>query len=416
MTANEKKTVMKTCETPTDQIENIFAFFNKPANLPLLQVASDKTMYVWQHMSGFQYTQQVLRDGPIHKLPERLDPAIGGIKVDFTDGSMKTVDEYFDSSTMDGLLIMHAGDILYERYKTMRPIDKHNWFSCSKTIVGTSLALLEHEGKVDVSQPVPLYFPELAGSVWDTVTVEETIDMATGLDSTEHEIPDARTNPARGWFKWAVSIGVFSGDDTQSPIDVLRGMKRTKPGHAVFEYNSINTYVCQMIVEKIAKMPIAEFYGERVWRKIGAQNDGYLGVNKQGHANCFGFMNSVLRDLGRYGMVYTPSSTKLSEQPIIPPDVMKKFETGLRPEMYAKGAFGGPVQEAFSKVPGLANRYQWDIVTPDGDLCKLGVGGQGLYVSPKHDCVVVFFSTGTQVDENKGAWLARTVTQTFGTN
>jgi hypothetical protein len=81
--------------------------------------------------------------------------------------------------------------------------------------------------------------------------------------------------------------------------------------------------------------------------------------------------------------------------------------------MYAKGAMGAPFQETFSNVPGLANRYQWDVVTPDGDLFKAGVGGQGLYVSPKHDAVVCFFSTGTSEDENNGAWLARTVTETF---
>lgn len=404
---------MKTYQTPLNKIESIYSFLHDPANAPLIQVASDKTLYAWQHMSGFYYTQQILRDGAIHELPESIDKGIGAIRVEFNHGSAKTVDEYFDTSTMDALLVLRAGQIVYERYKTMRPFDKHNWFSCSKTIVGTSIALLEHEGKVDVKKPVSQYFPELAGSVWDTVTVEETLDMATGLDSTEHEEPDARTNPARGWYQWAVSIGLFQGDSTRSPVDVLRGMKRTKPSYQVFEYNSIDTYVLQMIVEKLTQQPIAEFFGDRIWRKIGAQNDGYVGLNKQGHANCFGFMNSTLRDLGRYGLIFTPRYAQNSKDPIVPLEVIRKFQTGLRPEMYAKGAYGGPVQEAFSKVPGLANRYQWDIVTPDGDLFKGGVGGQGLYVSPMHDAVVAFFSTGTEEDEHNGAWLARTVTETF---
>jgi hypothetical protein len=30
-----------------------------------------------------------------------------------------------------------------------------------------------------------------------------------------------------------------------------------------------------------------------------------------------------------------------------------------------------------------------------------------------HDAVVAFFSTGTEEDEHNGAWLARTVTETF---
>ena len=38
-----------------------------------------------------------------------------------------------------------------------------------------------------------------------------------------------------------------------------------------------------------------------------------------------------------------------------------------------------------------------------------GVGDQGLWISPSHDAVVVFFSTGTQLDESLGAWVGRQV-------
>ncbi len=407
---------MKTYETPMNQIESIFAYFHDPANSAEIQMASDKTRYAWQHMSNYYPTEQILRNGPIHELPEHKDAAIGRISVKFKDRPAKTVDEYFDTSTMDAMLVLREGAVVYERYKTMRPLDKHNWFSCTKSIVGALLALLEHEGKVDVMQPVSQYLPELAGSEWDTVTVEETLDMATGLDATEHEEEDARTNPERGWYKWAMSIGVVApvGGFDQSPVDVLRAMKRTKPGHKVFEYCSIDTYICQRIVETVTQTPLAELFGERVWRRIGAQNDGYIGLDKQGRALGFGFMNSTLRDLGRYGMIYTPSSSKLNPEPIVPEAVIRKFQTGLRPEMFTKGAVGGPFQDDFLTVPGLANRYQWDIVTPDGDFFKAGVGGQGLWVSSAHDAVVVFFSTGDARDESLGAWVGRNITQTFG--
>ncbi len=398
------------------EAESVYAFFHDPTNMPLLLAASDKTQHAWQHISQYQYTQQVLRDGPIHELPEKIDPSIGRIPIEYSDKAVKSVDEYFDTSTMDGLVVLHEGNLVYERYKTMRPFDKHIWFSCSKIIVGTSLALLEHEGKVDVSRPVPEYLSELKGSVWDSVTVEQTLDMATGLDSTEHEEPDARTNPARGWYKWAESIGLFAPVDgfAETPIEVLRAMKRTKPGHTVFEYNSMNTYVCQMIVERLTQMPIAEHYGNRIWRRIGTEHDGYVGLNKQGRANCFGFMNSSLRDFARFGMTFTPSQTKFGKGTIIPDDVVRRFQTGLRPEMYSKGAMGAPIQETFWRLPGLANRYQWDVVTPDGDFFKAGLGGQGLYLSPANDAVVAFFSTGTMADESTGAWTARHITRSFG--
>jgi len=406
---------MKAFETPMSQVESIYAYLHDPAHSAEIQMASEKTKYAWQHMSNYYPTEQILRDGPIHELPEKLDPTIGKISVDFSDGTAKTVDQYFDTSTMDAMLVLHRGNVVFERYKTMRPFDKHNWFSCSKSTVAVSLALLEHEGKVDASKPVSHYLPELAGSVWDTVTVEQTVDMSTGLNSTEHEEADARTNPERGWYQWAMSIGVLApvGGFAKSPIEVLRGMKRTKPAYEIFEYNSIDTYVCQQIVETVTTMPIAEFFGDRVWRRIGAQNDAYVGVDKQGHALSFGFISSTLRDLGRYGMIYTPSSSHFGAPRIVPEAVVRKFQTGLRPAMYAKGAMGAPIQKEFYTLPNLANRYQWDIVTPDGDLFKAGVGGQGLWISPSHDALVVFFSTGDQRDESLGAWVGRHITETF---
>lgn len=382
--------------------------------MPLVQVASDKTHYAWQHLSNYFYTEQVLRDGPISDLPEKIDPAIGAIEVKFADGMAKTVDAYFDSSTMDAMVVIREGTVVYEKYKTMRSLDQHIWFSCSKSIIGTLVAMLEHEGKVDVSKAVTAYVPELAGSEWDKVTVEQTLDMATGLDSTEHEVPDARTNPAQGWYQWAVSVGLF--EDTkqldETPFDVIKRMKRLKPGHTVFEYNSINTFICQCIVEKVAGVPLAELFAQRFWRPIGAQGNGYYVMNKQGHALGFGFMNSTLRDLARYGMAFTPSQKKLSKAPIVPGAIMHKFHSGLRPEIYGKGIYGSDLMKDFP-LPGIANRYQWDIITPDGDQFKSGVGGQGLYISAPHDAVVAFFSTGTQRDEALGAWVARHISQSF---
>jgi len=64
-----------------------------------------------------------------------------------------------------------------------------------------------------------------------------------------------------------------------------------------------------------------------------------------------------------------------------------------------RGFVGREMQESFPDIKGLANRYQWDIVFPDGDIFKAGVGGQGIYVSPSADTVVVYFSTGKQQEE-----------------
>ncbi len=405
---------MTAAQADPARIEALVRYFDVPANKATILSVSDETRYAWRHMSNFFPTELVLRDGPVRTLPEAADPAIGGLPVTFADGSATTVDGWFDASTMDAMIVLHGGAVVHERYKAMRPFDRRAWFSCSKVIVGTMMALLEHEGRIDVSKPVTAFLPELAGSVWDTVAVEAALDMATGLDSTEHEEPDARTNPARGWYRWAASIGLFGDVEArgETPVEVLRSMQRRRPPHEVFEYNSINTWVCQMIVESLAGQTLAEVFGERVWRRIGAQGDGYLVLGRQGRALGFGFMNATLRDLARFGTVFTPGGVAPDGQPLLPEAVRERPHTGLRPGMYGGGAFGSVFSRDFP-LPGIANRWQWDIVTPDGDQFKAGLAGQGLYVSAPRDSVVAFFSTGTQRDEVLGAWVARTITRSF---
>jgi len=386
-----------------DEIREIFEFFHTPANVVQIQVASDKTLYAWQNMSAFQYTMQIDRDGPISALPEKIDPAIGQIMFTRPGKASETVAGHFESSTMDALLVLHKGNVVYERYKTMRPFDKHQWFSCSKVVPGTLIELLALEGKIDLEKPVSDYVAELKGSSWDEVTVQETLDMATGLDSTEHEEPndDARVNPERGWYKWAVSLGLFEDRDNlnQSPIDVLRNMKKVKPGHTVFEYNSINPFVLELIVNEVTGRTLNEVFGDRVWRKIGAQNDAFVSVTKHGYGNAWGFINTTLRDMGRFAMIYTPSWNKVSKERIIPPALIDSIQHGGKPEIYLGGFVGKELQSSFPDIKGLSNSNQWDIVFPDGDFYKGGVGGQGIYVSPSADAVIVWFSTGKQQEE-----------------
>ncbi|TDQ19303.1 hypothetical protein DFQ04_1124 [Algoriphagus boseongensis] len=388
---------------PIKEIRDIFSFFHTPANIVQIQVASEKTEYAWQNISAFQYTMQIHRDGPISELPEMIDPSIGDITFTRPGMEQETVEQHFNSSTMDAFMVLHKGNIVYEQYKTMRPFDQHQWFSCSKVIPGTMVALLAQEGKVDIKKPVSDYVSELKGSDWDQVTVEETLDMATGLNSTEHEEPndDARVNPERGWYKWAVSIGLFEdkANLNQSPFDVLRSMKKVKPGHSAFEYNSINTFVLELIVNEVSGKMLNEFFGERVWRKIGAQNDALVGVTKYGLGNGWGFVNTTLRDMGRFAMLFTPSWNKISKEQVIPDALLQTIQQGGYPDIYLNGFVGKEMQESFPEIKGLKNHYQWDIVFPDGDIFKAGVGGQGMYISPSADVVVVFFSTGKQQEE-----------------
>lgn len=137
-----------------------------------------------------------------------------------------------------------------------------------------------------------------------------------------------------------------------------------------------------------------ELFGERIWSKLGMEHDAYYLASPSGNTLGFLCVNSSLRDLARFGMVFTPSCKKIAGQQTIPNAMMKKIYDRKHVAMYDKGHVGKWNTTSFPDDAGkISNRYQWDAVLSDGDLYKTGVGGQGLYISPATDTVVAWFCT-----------------------
>jgi CubicO group peptidase (beta-lactamase class C family) len=144
-----------TAETPFDRVMEIQDFFKNPDNLVKIQFPGSETLYAWQHMSQFYPTARVARAGNISTLETKINDAIGDVKFKGADGKTRKVIRHFETRPMDAMIVVRQGKIVYERYKTMTPETTHNWFSSGKVISATLLAMLESEGKVDLSKPLP---------------------------------------------------------------------------------------------------------------------------------------------------------------------------------------------------------------------------------------------------------------------
>ena len=410
---NERSHSPLSADVPLVDIRNYQQFFRDRRNAVQMQVADEMADYIWQNMSRFHKTALVLRDGPVSELEVKLDPTIAAIEYECPGQSKETVGEHFEENWMDALLVIHRGTVVYEAYKTMRAFDKHNWFSLGALWAGTIIAMLEDEGRVDAAMPVSLYLQELNGSVWDTVTVEETLDMATGLDTTEPVYPadDLPISPEHRWARWATARGLYEDNSAvgETPVEALRNTKRRTAGSIALEPSAINTFVLELMVECGTGRPMNEVMGERIWRKIGAQADAFIGVTPSGYPMSWGFVSSNLRDMARFGLIFCPSWSRVCKERLIPDSILQKIQWGGRSDIYTQGKAGQDFQRSFPNVRGLSGRYQWDIVFPDGDLFKGGTGGQGLYISRARDVVVAYFCTGCNQEEI----LARAIAQSF---
>lgn len=104
-------------------------------------------------------------------------------------------------------------------------------------------------------------------------------------------------------------------------------------------------------------------------------------------------MSSTLRDLARYGVLFTPSWGTVSQRCVISATYLHTIQRGGRPELFDTATSGRDAIRLLGERP-RHNTYQWDVVMEDGDFFKAGYHGQGLWVSPARDVVVAYFGHG----------------------
>jgi hypothetical protein len=126
-------------------------------------------------------------------------------------------------------------------------------------------------------------------------------------------------------------------------------------------------------------------------------------------------INSTLRDLGRFGLLFTPSWQKVSDTRLVSEAYLKKIQHGGRPAIFDKAGMGSALMSALADDPPRHNTYQWDFVMPDGDFFKAGHNGQGLYISPARDLVVAFFGSGDDSSIFVSMRLARAIARSHRT-
>jgi CubicO group peptidase (beta-lactamase class C family) len=180
---------------------------------------------------------------------------------------------------------------------------------------------------------------------------------------------------------------------------VIRSAKRLGPPGQSFDYSSLNTSLLALLAEAVENKRWHEIFQERVWAKMTVEGDMQVGIAPDGTPQAHGFIATRLRDLARYGMLYTPSWTKAARERILSEAYVRNIQTGGRKEIFLRGELGNRLTTAtFPASPPSANHWQWDAVWDDGDFYKGGVYGQGLYISPAKDLVIAWFSTVMSTD------------------
>lgn len=378
--------------SPSFTPEQVKAFHQEPFNpRPFTEWnhRGDFTRFVYLNAAEFWAHTPLTRKDPVLPLTYAERQEVADFKV-VVGGARTSLKDYVRGSPTDAIIVVHKGRIVFEDYSRMQPQEKHIWYSVSKTLVSTAVAILEDRGKIDANKTIDSYLPDLKGSAWGGIRVIDILDMASGMDCSE-KLGDTNST----FWAFYDAFGWPAVDKVGNPREVLKTMRAQRPAGKVKDYTSVNTEVLGWLVEAVSGERYAKFIEREIWQRLGAEHDALILTTPSGNSFSAGGVCSTLRDLARFGVLFTPSG-RSGGDPVVSSAYLQKIQKGGRPNLIKGVGWYLKLSTLASGVTVSHSTYQWDAVTSSGDFFKGGYGGQGLYVSPGRDLVVAWFGTPTK--------------------
>ena len=319
-------------------------------------------------------------------MPVELDQEIDDITFTPIGGDAPmTWRQAFDANYTDGLLVMHRGAIVYERYAGCLDENKlHGAMSVTKSVTGLLAEMLVADGDLDETALVGDLIPGLRESAFGDATVRQIMDMTTALNySEDYADPNAE---------------VWTYAEAGSPLPKPKGYtgprsyfeflqtveKRGEHGDS-FGYKTVNADALGWLIARTTGQSVSELLSERIWSKIGAEREAFYTVDSIGTPFAGGGFNATLRDMGRLGQLILMEGMSGGQQ-IIAPEAIESIRTGGDPDTFAKASY--------DLLPGWNYRSMWWVSNDDqGAFAARGVHGQTIWIDPKAEMVIVRFAS-----------------------
>lgn len=215
-------------------------------------------------------------------------------------GQYKSLRNYLDSSLPNSFtaafLVVKNDSIIYERYfngftqSSLLPS-----FSVAKSFVATLVSVAVEEGKIkSLQDPITNYLPELykKDKRFSNITIQHLLDMKSGLHFNEGSY---------GMKDDAIKLG-FRPHLLKHTLKV----KIEKEPGGKFNYQSINTELLALIVERATGKKISAYLQEKLWQSLGAEHNATWNVDskKRQQEIAFAGLNATARDFAKLGQLY----------------------------------------------------------------------------------------------------------------
>jgi CubicO group peptidase (beta-lactamase class C family) len=277
---------------------------------------------------------------------------------------MDKVDSLFEQMRGSGLVVLHKGELRYERYGLdFSASEKWTSFSVAKSFTSTLVGAALKDGHIkSLDDKVTDYVTHMRGSAYDDVTIEQLLTMTSGVEWDEsYNDPNSDVNR-------------FNTHVPDEGVDVvasyMRKLKRAVEPGTRYLYSTGETNLIGLVVSEATGIPLADYLSDKIWKHIGAEQDASWLLNTTGHEISGCCIQAGTRDFARFGN-FILNGAKVNGE-------------SITPEGYIETATS---KQADFGSSNLSYGYQWWVYA-DGRYDGRGIFGQGILIDPKNDLVI----------------------------
>jgi len=285
------------------------------------------------------------------------------------------LNDFLVESKTTAFIVIRNDSILYERYLNGGSPEKARIvFSVTKAVTATLAAIAQEEGYWNIDQKVADFIPAFGKDERRDITIRHLMNMVSGLDWMDHDN--------------VIRLGFLYYTKNQEKFIVKNAKLRYPPGtyHA---YKSLSTQILGICLEKAIGKNIAEYLEEKIWQPISMKHNAFMTVDSEEEHNSrtFGGLALTAPDMARFGKLLLNEGRWEGKQ-IIPKWFMKRL-ISRNPDMSHWGNIFCYKRNGYEDANYKHNQHFW----------ASGYAGQFLYVSPKHNMLII-----RQGNEEKNQW------------
>lgn len=276
-----------------------------------------------------------------------------------------------DTFGTTAFVVIQNNKILHEEYwDGTTDTTRSNSFSAAKSIISLLIGCLIDEGKIkSIEQPVTDFLPEFTNTNGFTLRIKDLLTMSSGIDWDE------------GYSSlFSITTKAYYGKNLKDLVLYLH--VKNQPGKK-FEYQSCDTQLLALIVEKASGISVSAYASEKLWKPLGASHPALWSIDEtDGVEKAYCCFNSTATDFARIGQMVLDSGMFNNKQ------IISKtyLQVATAPANWLEGEDGDPLDYY---------GFQFWMLTHKGHkvVYARGILGQYIFIIPSLDMVVVRLGT-----------------------